>query len=236
MPLPRAVTVDGPAGSGKSTVCFAVARDLHYLFVDTGAFYRMITLAAVDQGIADADEAHIVALARRLHMDLSPALDADGRQYTALLDQRDVTPDIRTPRVEQHVSRISAMPAVRQIVNDLQRHVGRRGNVIMAGRDIGTVVLPDADLKIYLDASPEARGARRYHQLIAAGRNADLPSVIEDLRARDKYDSSRAIAPLRRAPDAVYIDSSGLNEDEVVELVKRFIVEWKPTPQQVIGS
>lgn len=234
MPLPRAVTVDGPAGSGKSTVCFAVARDLHYLFVDTGAFYRMITLAAVNAGCADADEAHIIMLAHKIHMDLSSDLDADDRQYTALLDGRDVTHDIRTARVEANVSRISAMPTVRAHVNDLQRLVGLRGNVIMAGRDIGTVVLPDADLKIYLDATPEARGERRYQQLIASGRKAELNTVIEELRARDKLDSNRATAPLRRAPDAVYIDSSELDESAVVEQIKRLIVEWKqPAPQQV---
>jgi cytidylate kinase len=193
----------------------------------------MITLAAVDDGNADAEEAEIVTIALKAQMDLSPDLDNDNRQYTALLNGRDVTHEIRTPRVEAHVSRISAMPKVRQIVNDLQRTVGLRGNVIMAGRDIGTVVLPDADLKIYLDATPEARGARRYLQLTATGRTADLQSVIEDLRARDKYDSNRATAPLRRAADAIYIDSSNMDEAQVVEHVKRLIWDWKPAPQQV---
>ncbi len=227
MPLPRTVTVDGPAGSGKSSVCFAVARDLGYLFVDTGAFYRMITLAAIEAKCADGDEQQIVSIAVRRQMDLSPFLNEDGRQYTALLDGRDVTLDIRGALVESYVSRVSAMPRIRQIVNNLQRDVASRGNVIMAGRDIGTVVIPDADLKIYLDASPEARGLRRYDQIIASGKSADLPTITEELRERDRYDSTRATAPLRRPEGSVYIDSSGYSIEQVIALVKRLITEWK---------
>lgn len=235
MPLPRAITVDGPAGSGKSSVCFAVARELGYLFVDTGAFYRMITLLAVNTNHADADEAQILALSAQSRMSLSPDLLPDGRQYTALLDGRDVTSDIRSKAVEAHVSRISAMPHVRQIVNELQRETAARGFVIMAGRDIGTVVMPDADLKIYLDASPEARGARRYKQLIEAGREADLPTIIQELRARDDFDSKRATAPLRIPEKSVYIDSSAMSIDQVIALIKKIVSEWTPTPQQIVS-
>jgi cytidylate kinase len=233
MRLPRAVTVDGPAGAGKSSVCFAVARDLGYLFVDTGAFYRMVTLVAVEADQINADESAILALATQHQFDLSPQLQPDGRQYTALLDRRDVTATIRTPQVEANVSRIAAMPRVRDLVNDLQRDVAERQRVIMAGRDIGTVVMPTADLKIYLDATPEARGLRRYQQILASGKTADLNQITADLRARDSYDSSRATAPLRRAEDAVYVDSSNLSIDQVIDRFKQLITEWETTDQPI---
>jgi cytidylate kinase len=198
-----------------------------YLFVDTGAFYRMVTYLIVQAGKPLAEEVTVLALARQSVMDLSPYLNADGRQYTALLDGHDVTFAIRSKEVEGQVSRVAAMPRVRQMVNDLQRDVALRGNVIMAGRDIGTVVMPDADLKFYLDATPEARGKRRYDEIIGRGGQADLNQIIQDLRDRDRLDSTRSVAPLRQPSDAIYIDSSTMSLNEVIAYVKHAIETWK---------
>lgn len=227
MPLPRTIAVDGPAGSGKSSVSSILARELGYVFVDTGAFYRMVTLAALEKGSEAADEAQIVALLKRIQMNVTADLDADERQYTALLDGRDVTWAIRSPQVDAHVSRISAMPEVRALINIQQRTIAARGGVIMAGRDIGTVVLPDADLKLYLDASSEARARRRYQQSVAEGTPADLEAIAAAMRARDTYDSTRRTAPLQQAPDAVYIDTDGLTIEQVVARIRQIVYGWQ---------
>ena len=147
MPLPNIIAVDGPAGSGKSSVSFTVAHDLGYLFIDTGAFYRALTLAALEAGKVNADENEITELARRIHIDVTSQLNDDGRQYTVLLDGRDVTWAVRTPGVEANVSRVAAMASTRALINLKQRGIAAKNRVIMAGRDIGTAVLPDADLK-----------------------------------------------------------------------------------------
>lgn len=226
MVLPRTIAVDGPAGSGKSSVSFAVARRLGYLFVDTGAFYRAITLLALRQGLDPADAERIAALARDTVLDLSGDLRDDGRQYTLLANGEDITWEIHSPEVDAHVSVVAANPGVRQAMLAAQRALAARGGVIMAGRDIGTVVLPDADLKIYIDASLEERARRRYRQRIAAGEEADLERIYEGLRQRDWIDSQREVAPLLRAPDAVYLDTTSLSLDNAIEAAYQIVMEW----------
>jgi cytidylate kinase len=228
--LPRRITIDGPAGSGKSSVSFAVARDLSYVFVDTGAFYRAVTLAALESGLGEASEPKIVELAQRIVINVTADLDADGRQYTVLLDGRDVTWTIRTPAVEANVSRISAMPAVREVINAQQRAVAVHNPVIMVGRDIGTTVLPDAELKLYLDASLEVRAIRRFQQAIANGDTPQLDAIRLDLQARDAYDSGRETSPLQQAPDAIYVSTDDMTIAEVIAHIERIITGWEAQP------
>ncbi len=228
MALPRTIAIDGPASSGKSAVSAALARELGYLFVDTGAFYRAVTLAAIEADSLDAGEAALVHIAEHCEMDISPDRDADAREYTVLLNGQDVTWNIRQPAVEANVSRVSAIGGVRKILAEKQRAMAMRGHVIMVGRDIGTIVLPDADLKIYLDASPEARADRRYQQRIAAGEQADYEAILASLRARDDYDSHREVSPLRIAVDAHYLHTDHLDVAGVVQALKQIILGWQP--------
>jgi cytidylate kinase len=229
--LPRTIAIDGPAGSGKSSVSFAVARDLGYLYVDTGAFYRAVTLVAIQTGMLEADEASLVKVAQNAAMDITPDRNTDDREYTLLLNGKDATWEIRSPEVETHVSRISAVGGVREVLRDKQRAMATGGKVIMVGRDIGTVVLPDADLKIYLDASPEARAQRRYRQRITAGQPADYDDILAGLRSRDSIDSQRDVAPLRIAPDAKYVNTDNLDVETVIEQIKQIILNWQaPVP------
>jgi cytidylate kinase len=239
--LPRTIAIDGPAGSGKSTVAFLIARDLNYLFVDTGAFYRAVTLAALSRGLiggsddsaaAQPNEHAVASLAQRSSMRITSGLASDGRYYTFLLDGQDVTSQLRAPEVDRFVSIVSAMPAVRDALTIQQRALASSGRVIMVGRDIGTVVLPDAELKIYLDASPQVRAERRYRQRIEAGEPADLNEILAGILKRDALDSGRAVSPLRRAPDAVYLLTDSLTVDEVVERLKQIILQWEPLRQQ----
>ncbi len=226
MTLPKIIAIDGPGGSGKSSICGAIARDLGYLFVDTGAFYRAVTLAAIRAGAIQADESMLVGITERARLDITSDRDADDRDYTIWLDGQDVTSAIQQADVDSNVSRVAAMGGVRTALNQKYRQLASRGPVIMAGRDIGTVVLPHADLKIYLDASPEARAERRYRQRVAAGQQADYDEILAGLRKRDQIDSERAIAPLRQAPDAVYIHTDHLDIDGVIQQVKQIILDW----------
>lgn len=228
MTLPRTIAIDGPAGSGKSSVSYSLAQHLHYLFVDTGAFYRAVTLAALEAGQLDADDTTLVALSEQCDLDITPDQDADGRHYTILLNGRDVTWDIRGHAVDLNVSHISAIGGIREVLNRKYRQLAERGPVIMAGRDIGTVVLPHADLKIYLDASPEARAKRRYDQRVATGELADYEAILEAMRRRDAYDTERDVAPLSRALDAHYIDTDALDIESVIEVVRQMVLNWQP--------
>jgi CMP/dCMP kinase len=226
--FPRTIALDGPAGSGKSSVAASLASDLGYLFVDTGAFYRGVTLAAIQQGQVEADDPVLVTIAEGCHMEISADRDADAREYTLHLNGEDVTWAIREPGVEAHVSRVSAIGGVRKVLNDKYRALASTGPVIMVGRDIGTVVLPDADLKIYLDASAETRAQRRYHQRIAAKQPANYDDILAALRARDTYDSQRAIAPLRLAESAQHVHTDDLDVAGVVNRLKQMVMNWQP--------
>ena len=225
--LPRTIAIDGPAGSGKSTLAQRLAGRLGFLYFDTGVMYRAVTWAVLTQGVEVANESAVTALAERVRIDLRPASISDGRQLDILVDGQDVTWAIRSPEVEAHVSPVSAYPGVRRAMSRLQREIGLRGRVVMAGRDIGTVVLPEADLKIYLEASAEARAERRFHEQRARDPQTRYADVLTGLQARDRIDSTRSHAPLRPAQDAVMLDTTTLDIEEVEAAVLRLIQEWQ---------
>ncbi len=222
-PLPRVIAIDGPAGAGKSTVASALARRLGYLYFDTGVLYRAVTLAALRRGIALDDHDAIAHLARGIHIDVEPPRVEDGRTLTVLLDDEDVTWAIRQPEVDRNVSAVSAQPAVRRALLQRQRAIAAGGGIIMAGRDIGTVVLPDADLKIYLEATPEERARRRVAEERARGQDRPFAEVLADIARRDDIDSHRALSPLRPADDAVIVDTEGLDIDGVLAAIDRLL-------------
>jgi cytidylate kinase len=223
---PSTIAIDGPAASGKSTIGGLLADRLGYLYFDTGVMYRAVTWAAIAHGIPVEDEAGVTALAQRLQIDvLRPTVD-DGRQYTILADGQDVTWQIRRPEVNSGVSPVSAYPGVRAALSAQQRRIGRRGRIVMVGRDIGTVVLPGADLKIYLDATLEERAGRRYREEVARGELADFDAVLTSVRRRDEIDSGRALAPLQAAEDAVVIDTTSLGVEQVLERVLALVNGW----------
>jgi len=223
--IPAVIAIDGPAASGKSTVGKLVARKLGFLLFDTGALYRAVTLAALTRGAPISDEARIECLARTLHIDLIPATQDDGRPYTVLADGQDVTWDIRSEAVDAHVSTVSAYPGVRQALKQQQRRIAQKGDVVMVGRDIGTVVFPEAPLKVYLDASPEVRARRRSEELLARGEAADYDEILAGVRHRDETDSSRATAPLKIAPDAQVIHTDHMTIEQVVDEIARLARE-----------
>lgn len=224
------ITIDGPAASGKSTVGAALAERLGYLYFDTGVMYRAVTWAALDRGIPIEDEAAITDLAARLRIEVLPPTVDDGRQYTVLADGVDVTWGIREAAVNQGVSPVSAYAGVRTAMVAQQRRIGAAGGVVMVGRDIGTVVLPEAEVKVYLDATPEERARRRWREMQARGDATPYETVLADLRRRDAIDSQRAIAPLRAAEDALYLDSTALSVEQVVarilEIVSPALCVW----------
>jgi cytidylate kinase len=222
---PSTIAIDGPAAAGKSTIGGLLAERLGYLLLDTGAMYRAVTWVALEQGVDSADEEGITALARSIEMSITRPTVDDGRQYTVLVDGGDVTWDIRRPEVDKNVSPVSAYPGVRQVLTEQQRRIAEQGGVVMLGRDIGTVVMPDADLKIFLDASPEERARRRYLELLERGEEADYAEILRDMKRRDRIDSSRAVAPLRAAEDAIRVDTDNLSIDEVLDMVERLVEE-----------
>ncbi len=220
MPIPNIIAIDGPAASGKSTLGRRLADSLGYLFFDTGVMYRAVTWGALQRGLEIIDEAAVTNLAETAQIDVrSPSKD-DGRACDVLLDGVDITWETRHPEVEANVSPVSAYRGVRQALASQQRRIGLRGRVIMVGRDIGTVVLPEADLKIYLDASAEERARRRYEEILQRGGQADYGQVLAGVRKRDEIDSTRAFSPLRAAEDAVILDSDKLNANEVFTKVE----------------
>lgn len=220
------IAIDGPAGSGKSTLGKNLAKELGYLYFDTGVMYRAVTLAALEKGVPVESEAAITELTEQLQIDVQSAAQPDGRAYDVLVDGQDVTWEIRRPDVEANVSVVSTYPGVRRSLADAQRRIGLRGQVVMVGRDIGTVVLPEADLKIYLDASVEERARRRYNELLARGQAAELQAVLESMQERDRIDSTRAMSPLRAAEDAVILDSDHLDADQVLQKTKDLICSF----------
>jgi CMP/dCMP kinase len=225
------ITIDGPAASGKSTIGKMLADELCFLFFDTGVMYRAVTWIALQHGIPIQDEAAITALAEEIKIDVRPPSQPDGRICDILVfgigdtQAQDITWQIRQPEVDANVSPVSAYPGVRQALTAQQRRIGQRGGVVMVGRDIGTVVLPEADLKIYLIASAEERARRRYNEKIQRGEPADLAEILAGVRARDQIDSTRQASPLRPADDAVILDSDKLNIQEVFDHVMSLIQE-----------
>lgn len=229
MSPPNRITIDGPAASGKSTLGQRLAGRLGYLYLDTGVMYRAATLAALRRGVPVDDEGSITSLAGAIEIDVRPPSATDGRQYDVLLDGEDVTWEIRTPQVDAQVSAVSAYPGVRQAMGVRQREIGRRGRVVMVGRDIGTVILPDAELKLYLEATAEERARRRTHESVARGEPVEYETILAAMKERDRIDSTRDVAPLKPASDAVIIDTTGLSIDEVVERAMRLIDSGGPT-------
>lgn len=207
------VAIDGPAGAGKSTVAKGLAGRLGYTFLDTGALYRTVALTAKQRQIPWTDGPRLGELARSLTI----LFAKDGDLIRVHADGRDVTDGIRTPEISEGASRVSALPEVRAGLLDLQRRVATTANVVAEGRDVGTVVFPSARAKFFLIANPETRAMRRTLELQAKGQSAVLADVLAEMRARDERDSGRAVAPLRRADDAVEIDTSALTPDEVID-------------------
>lgn len=228
MSLPSTIAVDGSAASGKSTIAGLLAERLGYLYFDTGALYRAITWLALERGLAIDDEEAIVALAQAARIAITGPTVQDGRQYTVYADSRDITWEIRSPEVDAHVSPVSAYPGVREALKAGQRRTGEEGQVVMVGRDIGTVILPHADLKIYLDASLEVRAQRRYEEILARGEEASYEDVLADMRRRDEIDSHRLAAPLKPAEEAVIIDTDHLSIEEVLSQVMALVEKWQP--------
>jgi len=213
------IAIDGPAASGKSTVGCRVAEHLGYLYLDTGVLYRAVTWAALERGVPIEAEDAVSELARTLVIEVRRPTADDGRQYTVLADGVDVTWAIREARVNAGVSPVAAYRGVRDALRDSQRRIGVAGGVVMVGRDIGTVVMPEADAKIYLDATLEERARRRHRENLQRGRPSGYAQVKAELERRDRIDSTRDVAPLTMAPDAVYIDSTHMTVDEVVARV-----------------
>jgi CMP/dCMP kinase len=217
MPLNNLIAIDGPAASGKSTLAEIIAKKLGYFYFDTGVMYRAVTLAALTQLANVEDEQKVTELSNHIQIDVQPPSTADGRVMDVLVDGKDVTWQIRTPAVDFNVSKVSAYAGVRKAMTDQQRRIGARGNMVMVGRDIGTVVFPDAAYKIYLEASPEERAYRRFSEMQKRGDETSFEEILSSIKKRDEVDSSREVAPLKPAEDAQVIDSDGKTIDEVVE-------------------
>jgi cytidylate kinase len=207
----KLIAIDGPSGVGKGTVARAIADAFGYRHVDTGAMYRAVAWRVIDLGIDLEDEPSVSALARRAEIDI-----AHGQ---VSVDGADVTSAIRTPQIDRAVTSVARMPSVREVLVARQRAIGREGGVVMEGRDIGTVVFPDADVKIYLDASPEERARRRAADPAHGGRGEALAIVASAMADRDRIDSTRAASPLITAPDAVVVDTTGVSVPDVVAKV-----------------
>ncbi|HJH62096.1 MAG TPA: (d)CMP kinase [Firmicutes bacterium] len=216
----RSIAIDGPSGAGKSSLSGQLARAIGYLHVDTGAIYRTVGLAASRRAIGKEDAQAVTAMLPEL--DIQVCYGPDGGQRM-VLDGEDVTEAIRSHAVSQWASIVAAIPAVRAFLLDTQRRLAQSNNVIMDGRDIGTVVLPDADLKIFLTARPEDRARRRYLELCQRGEQADEEQILQDVLGRDRQDMERAVSPLRPAPDAVVADTTGKGREESFQLLMELV-------------
>ncbi len=223
MTKPSTIAIDGPAASGKSTLGYYLARRLEYLYLDTGVLYRAVTWAALQRSLSIEDEAAVTALAEELSIEVLPATAEDGRQYTVRVGGEDITWAIRSPAVDRAVSPVSAYPGVRAVLTRQMREIGARGNVVMVGRDIGTVVLPDADLKLYVVATAEERAHRRLLDRQAQGKTIAYEEVLSGIRHRDRIDSSREAAPLRAAGDAVIFDNTTLSIKQMFREIDRLM-------------
>lgn len=217
--FPGIIAIDGPAASGKSTLAEKLSEQLGYLYFDTGVMYRAVTLAAQKSNTPIHDEDLVTKLAEIIMIEVYPPSVLDGRKYDVQLDGEDVTWEIRSAEVESFVSIVSAYPGVRTAMTEQQRKIGRRGNTVMVGRDIGTVVFPEAELKIYLNASAEERSKRRFYEAQSRGRKTNLNDISSSLKERDRIDSTRSVAPLKPAEDAVIIDTNNLDQEAVFKAV-----------------
>jgi len=207
------IAIDGPAGAGKSTVAKLIAQNLGFLYIDTGAMYRALTLKALENKTDISDEPSLIELARHTKIDLSNNPDGSLRIF---LDARDVSREIREPVITKFVSDIAKIKEIREVMLQLQRELGKTKNSVLDGRDIGTVVFPDADKKFYLDADFKERAARRFKELKEMGQKITLQEIENDVSNRDTIDSTRKVAPLRKADDAIYIDTTKMTIAEVV--------------------
>ena len=212
------IAIDGPAGAGKSTVAKLLSQKLRFLYIDTGAMYRALTLKALDQGLATTDIKAIIGLALTSSINLINNPDGTLR---VLLDGLDVTSAIRQPRITQFVSEVAKIADVRKVMVESQRKLGGAGDAVLDGRDIGTVVFPDATKKFYIDADFKERVKRRYKESTGLGQNVTLEDISGDLSNRDRIDSNRKVAPLKKAPDAIYVDTTNLSIEEVVDRLLR---------------
>jgi len=226
------IAIDGPVASGKSSIGKRLAERLGYLFFDTGVMYRAVTFLALRELGAAQDAAAVTALARRAHIDILPSTVADGRDSTILAGfgapagaeaHEDITWASRGKDVESNVSLVAAVPEVRAILTEQMRRVGLRGQVVMVGRDVGTVILPEAGLKIFLTASAETRAQRRFEEESSRGGGRDREDILANLRERDRIDSSRAVAPLKPAPDAIVLDTTDLSLDQVLDRIQALV-------------
>lgn len=218
----KSIAIDGPAGAGKSTLARQLAGKLGFIYVDTGAIYRTVALAVLRAGADPADAGQVAALLKGLDIRMDYGPDGEQRMF---LGGEDVSRAIREHQVSGLASRVSAIPAVRDFLLDFQRRQAREHNVVMDGRDIGTVVLPQADVKIFLTAAPEARAQRRLLELRQRGQQADYDTVLRDIIQRDEQDANRPIAPLRRAEDAALLDTTRLNLEQSLEALVRLVKE-----------
>lgn len=210
------IAIDGPAASGKSTVGRLVAKRLGYLYLDTGAMYRALTLKAIESGVDLKNEKPLIDLARKTQIDLKVGR---GGELKVFLGERDVTHEIRAPEITNKVSYIAKVGGVRERMVNLQRRISQKKAIVVEGRDIGTVVFPEADKKFYLDANFKERARRRYKELCQSGRSVPLENVEEEIRIRDEKDRTREIAPLRKAFDAIHLDTTHLTIEEVVDRI-----------------
>lgn len=217
----RAIAIDGPAGAGKSSIAKILAKRMGYIYVDTGALYRAVGYFVVSRNISTTDADAVVACLDLVDVQMR-YVDGQQRVFT---NGEDVTDKIRTPEISMAASNVSAIPKVREFLFDLQQDIAKNNNVVMDGRDIGTVVLPNADVKIFLTASPEERAKRRYKELIEKGQNAVFEDVLADVITRDHNDSTRATAPLKQADDAVLVDTSDLDFEQSVETLYKIAKE-----------
>ena len=216
------IAIDGPAGAGKSTIAKRLAKKLGYYYVDTGAIYRTVAYFMDLLGISPKDTDGVTRYIDEVCVEIE--YDEDGSQHM-FMNEVDVTDDIRTSDISQKASLISAQPVVREMLLDMQRDVAKKHNVIMDGRDIGTVVLPNADVKIFLTASAEVRAQRRFAEMQAKGSKDSLQKVLADIKQRDHQDSTRAIAPLKQAKDAILVDTSEMDVDAVVAAIEAIVAE-----------
>ncbi len=216
------VAIDGPAGAGKSTISKAAAKELGFIYIDTGALYRTVGLNALRSG-TDVDDPE--SIKKTLTPELSVELRFIDGEQKMFLNGEDVSKEIRTPEASMAASKVSAVPAVREYLFDLQKKLAHENNCIMDGRDIGTVVLPDAKVKIFLTASPEARAKRRFKELIEKGMDVKYDDVLAEMKERDYNDSHRAIAPLKPASDAIFLDTSNIGLEDSVALIIKTIKE-----------